>query len=204
MPELTDILSSAALDTFRRVLDPTDNSTGGGSASAIAGAMAASLAAMVARLSIRPDASEPESFYRAIAAAGAALSGELLAGSHEDAAAFDAVVAAYRLPKTSEGEVAVRRDAIQSAFVTATEAPLANARRCGAVLDLVIELEGRSNERAKSDLTCAWHLGEAALRGCLANVEINLPGIKDQAVRGAIAAEMEALAAAALQGDAKK
>lgn len=200
---MADILTAAALDTFRRVLDPKDNSTGGGSASAIGGAMAASLAAMVARLSIRPDASEPESFYREIAAAGAALSGELLAGSHEDAAAFDAVVAAYRLPKASDEEVAVRREAIQSAFVTATRVPLANARRCAAVLNLVTDLQGRSNERAKSDLICAWRLGEAALQGCLANVEINLPGIKDQAVRGAIAAEMEALAAAALQGDAK-
>ena len=40
------------VQAFLKVLDPTDNSTGGGTASAVAGAMAAALAAMVARLSI--------------------------------------------------------------------------------------------------------------------------------------------------------
>ena len=201
---MTEILTTEALATFRRVLDPSDNSTGGGSASAIAGAMAAGLAAMVARLSIRTDASEPASFYGEIASTGAALSSALLAGSHEDAAAFDAVVAAYRLPKGTEEEAAARRTAVQSAFITATRVPLENARRCGGVLDLVTDLEGRSNERAKSDLICAWRLAEAALQGCLANVEINLPGIKDEAIRSAIAAERDALVAAAFEGDATK
>jgi formiminotetrahydrofolate cyclodeaminase len=201
---VTDILTDDALGTFRRVLDPGDNSTGGGSASAIAGAMAAALAGMVARLSIRPDSPEPEAFYQGIADDGARLSAALLEGSHSDAAAFDGVVAAYRLPKGTDAEKAARSDAIQSAIITATRVPLANAYRCKDVLGLVTGLEGRSNERAKSDLVCARRLAEAALQGCLANVEINLPGIKDEAVRRAIAAEMEALSAAALQGDATK
>ena len=199
---MTDSLTDDALATFRRVLDPDDNSTGGGSASAIAGAMAASLTAMVARLSVRADSPEPEAFYRRIAAEGARLSTELLAGSHEDAAAFDAVVAAYRLPKGTDAEKAARSAAVQAAFITATRVPLANARRCAETLDLVTELEGRSNERAKSDLVCAWRLGEAGLSGCLANVDINLSSVRDDAVRGAIAAERDALAEAALQGDA--
>lgn len=190
---MTDILTGEALATFKRVLDPTDNSTGGGSAAAIAGGMAASLVAMVARLSARPEAEEPEQFYLEIASNGARLSQELLAGSHEDAAAFDAVVAAYRLPKGSDEELSARRAAIQAAFIRATRVPLANAARCAQALRLVVALEGRSNPRAESDLICARRLGAAALHGCLANVEINLPGIKDEDIRGEIAAALDEL-----------
>jgi methenyltetrahydrofolate cyclohydrolase len=190
---LADLLSPEALDTFHRVLDPGDNSTGGGSASAIAGAMAAALVAMVARLSARPDASEPAAFYEDIAAEGTRLSQELLAGSHQDAAAFDAVVAAYRLRKANEAEMAARRMAIQSAMVSAARAPLGNARRCSHVLHLARQLEGRSNPRAGSDLISAKELAHAGLRGCLANVEINLGGIKDTTVVQELKSEVENL-----------
>lgn len=181
---MAEILSEEALGTFRRVLDPGDNSTGGGSAAAISGAMAGALVAMVARLSVRPDAEEGSAFYERIAGEGTRLSQELLAGSHQDAAAFDAVVGAYRLPKGNDAELAARRNAIQSAMVSATQAPLGNARRCSHVLHLAGELQGRSNPKAASDLVCAVELARAGLRGCIANVEINLGGIKDQGVAG--------------------
>ena len=201
---MTEILTDEALATFRRVLDPTDNSTGGGSASAIAGAMAASLAAMVARLSIRPDSPEPESFYKRIAAEAAQLSAELLDGSYRDAAAFDAVVAAYRLLKGTDDEKAARSAAIQDAIAEATRVPLGNAQRCAVALGLARELEGRSNPRAESDLICALRLGEAGLRGCLANVEINRTMIKDEGIRGVLAAHIRELAAVVSGGDATK
>jgi formiminotetrahydrofolate cyclodeaminase len=165
---------------FQRVLDPADNSTGGGTASAIAGAMAAALAAMVARLSIGRSAAEPDGTFQEIAEAGGALAQALLAGSDEDARAFDAVVAAHRLPKGTEAEAAARRSAIQTTVTHAALVPLGNAERCAAVLALVSRLEGRSNPKALSDLQCAGYLARAGLQGCLANVEINLPGIRDR------------------------
>jgi formiminotetrahydrofolate cyclodeaminase len=90
------------------------------------------------------------------------------------------VRAAYRLPRGSEVEVAARRAAIQSGLINAARVPLRNAQRCAQVSALVGRLEGRANLRVTSDLQCASYLARAGLRGCLANVDINLPGIKDK------------------------
>jgi len=169
------------LDAFLRVLDPADNSTGGGAASALAGAMAAALAAMVARLSLGRPGLEPEAFYRDIAAQGQDLATGLMAGGQEDCLAFDAVRAAYGLPRQTEEQKAARREAIDKALLQASLVPLKNAEQCGRVLELARQLEGRSNPRAGSDLECAFFLARAGLQGCLANVKINLPGLRDQA-----------------------
>lgn len=176
---------------FLRVLDPEDDATGGGTASAVAAAMSASLAGMVARLSVGREGSEPEAFYRQIEAEAVGMAEALFEGGREDAAAFDAVRAAYRLPRETEEEKATRSAAIQAALVRAARVPLANAERAAAALELAGRLEGRSNPNCVSDLICARELARAALAGCLANVEINLSGIRDGEAR----AELETRAA---------
>ena len=87
------------INAFLRVLDATDNSTGGGTASSVAGAMAAGLAAMVARLSMDKKNLAPTQTYQSIAAEAEILSAELFNGGQEDAAAFDRVTRAYKMPK---------------------------------------------------------------------------------------------------------
>jgi formiminotetrahydrofolate cyclodeaminase len=178
---------------FLRVLDPADNSTGGGSASALAGGMAAALAAMVARLSMGRDSPEPEAYYLEVAGLGSTLSERLIAGAEEDARSFDAVMAAYRLPKATAAEQDARRVTVQAAMLHATRVPLRNAETCAEVLTLVAKLEGRSNPRAASDLQCAGYLALAGLQGCLANVAMNLPGIKDPAAADEIRAQVARL-----------
>ncbi len=171
------------VEAFLKVLDPTDNATGGGAAAAIAGAMAAALAAMVARLSIGKENMEPEVYYADKNEELTRLSRELLRGAQEDSAAFEAVQSAFRLPRGNDQEKAVRQQAIQDAWERATRVPLANAERCARSLELALDLEGRSNKNAASDLKCAWYLARAGLAGCLENVEINLPMIKQPEVR---------------------
>lgn len=187
---------------YLRVLDPADNSTGGGTASAIAGAMAAALAAMVARLSVNGAGDGSDDVYESIVREGAVLGEALRAGGDEDATAFDAVMAAFRLPKATDEERVARSAAIQIAMAEATRVPLQNAERCAAVRVLVARLAGRSNPRALSDLQTAGYLAEAGLRGCLANVDINLPGVKDEAAAADIQARAGALRAAMAAGGA--
>lgn len=186
---MTDELTPA----FLRVLDPTDNSTGGGSASAIAGSMAAALAAMVARLSVNGAGGAPDDYYLPIAQAGVNLMHALMVGADEDAQSFDAVMAGYRLPKTTDAEKTARTAAVRVAMAHATRVPLRNAERCAEVLALVARLEGRANPRALSDLQSAGYLARAGLLGCLANVDINLPGVKDEAAATEIRACATAL-----------
>ncbi|MBW2176138.1 MAG: cyclodeaminase/cyclohydrolase family protein [Deltaproteobacteria bacterium] len=69
------------INAFMRVLDANDNSTGGGTASCVAGAMAAGLAGMVARLSMGKKDLAPREHYEAIAAEAEKLSKALLTRS---------------------------------------------------------------------------------------------------------------------------
>lgn len=193
---MSEARSPEDVRAFLRVLDPSDDATGGGTASAVAGAMAAALAAMVARLSIGREGMEPEGYYAGVRDEGQGLADELFRGGREDSEAFDAVRAAFRLPRESEEERTRRSAAIQAAMVGAAHVPLENARRCRRVLDLCAELEGRSNPNVASDLTCAGELARAGLMGCLANVDINLPSIKDEGVRAEMAREAAGLRAA--------
>lgn len=171
------------LNAFRRVLDPQDNATGGGAASAVAGAMAAALVGMVARVSVgKINMPERDDFYLAVDQAGRRLADELLAGSNMDSEAFDWVMEAYRMPKETAEQKAARSAAIQAAMVRATDVPLQNAARCAQTLDLARTLAGRSNPAAASDLDCAVYLATAGLKGALSNAEINIQSIKDEAI----------------------
>jgi formiminotetrahydrofolate cyclodeaminase len=170
---------NGSFQTIQKILDPADNSTGGGAASAIAGAMGAALVAMVARLSIGKEGMETEPFYTDIDAAAQVLSTELLDGALDDSDAFGAVQAAYALPKETDEERGRRRETIQAAYIHATQVPMLNAERSARVLELAGRLAGRSNPNAASDLDCAFYLTTSAILGCVANVEINLPAIRD-------------------------
>jgi formiminotetrahydrofolate cyclodeaminase len=151
---------------FLKVLDPTDNTTGGGTASAIAGSMAAALAAMVARLSVGKKDMEPDEFYESRVAQLTRLSEELFDGAREDSLAFEGVTKAFRLPKETDAEKAVRSRTVQIAWAQATELPLQNAERCIQTFEIAQELEGRSNKSAASDLTVGIYLAPAEPNLC--------------------------------------
>ena len=182
------------METFLKVLDPEDTSTGGGSASAIAGAMAAALLGMVSRLSASgKDEAEEKAFMEQMQAQAGELSRQLMQGSREDALSFQAVRSAYRLPKQSPDEKASRQKAVQTAWQRAARIPMENGERCWQVYELGAEMSGRINPKVQSDYRCALLLARAGLLGCLENVHINLPEIKDPNLAEQMAARAEAL-----------
>ena len=169
-------------EIFLKVLDPEDSSTGGGSAAAISGAMAGALIAMVCLLCAKAPEMEDGDSLRRSALEAQQLSDRLLAGSREDTQAFQAVRSAFKLPKGGEDERKIRSQAIQSAWIEAARIPLENAARCWQAVQLGSNLSGRVLPQVRSDLNCAFLLARAGLLGCLENVDINLPSIKDQTI----------------------
>jgi len=168
--------------TFPKVLDPQDTSSGGGSASAIAGAMAGSLIAMVCGVSSKGATDDEGILLHTTATRAQELSNLLLEGSRNDAVAFQAVRTAYRLPKDSDDERKTRNRAIQEAWATAAQIPLDNAKCCLDVARLGAELPGHIGPNLTSDLTCALLLAQAGGLGCLENVAVNLPSIRNPEV----------------------
>ncbi|HKO32488.1 MAG TPA: cyclodeaminase/cyclohydrolase family protein, partial [Candidatus Limnocylindria bacterium] len=101
---------------------------GGGSAAALAGAMGAALVAMVAELTIgRPDAAPHEQSLRELRDGAVARLDLLQRLAEQDAAAYEAVVTARRLPRESDEQRAVRGAELGRAMVAAAEVPLRTA-----------------------------------------------------------------------------
>jgi formiminotetrahydrofolate cyclodeaminase len=170
-------LLEANVGEFLDLLGSREPTPGGGSASALAGALAAALLAMVARLS------ERERGRIAVSAVGRAedLRIELAGLVDEDAAAFEGVMEAYRLPKSSEEEKGARREAVEQALIKAAAVPLEVARRCVDVLREAQALTAAANPNAISDLGVSAALAEAGVVGAAMNVAINARGIRDGA-----------------------
>ncbi len=178
------------INAFMGVLDASDNSTGGGTASCVAGSMAAGLIGMVARLSVGKAGLGPADRYERIAKRAKVLSRELFDGGRIDSEAFAVVSSAFKLPKQTQAQKRVRSMAIQEGIVHCAKVPLANARLCREVLDLADGLAKKFNTNATSDLQCGQYLAVAGLKGCAANVRINLLSIKDKAVAERIEGEL--------------
>lgn len=186
------------LAKFSEVLASGAPTPGGGCASALAGALAAGLTAMVARTTAASkkfaDRSEQMS---AIAAEADRLRGELLSLVDEDAAAFDHVMAAFRMPKETPEEQSARSQGIQDAYKTAVEPPLKVCTRSLRVLELALQVAERGNPSALSDAGVGALLAATALEGGALNVQINLGSIKDAAFRNT---QAERIRAAQSQG----
>jgi formiminotetrahydrofolate cyclodeaminase len=70
---------------------------------------------------------------------------------------------------------------IEPALKQATSVPLSVAERSREVATIAERLKPVTNPNMKSDLVTSLALAKAAIEGALANVEINLESIKDQA-----------------------
>ena len=185
LPSSEDFLEALASDT------PTP---GGGSASAYSGAVAAALVAMVARLSIgRKKYAAVEDQMRAALEKAEALRTQLSAAVAQDAAAFERVMSAYKLPKETPQEQEARAQQIESAMLEAARVPLEVARRAVEVLELALQVVAHGNLNAISDGATAAAQARAALTGAGYNVRINAVSLKDQDAANTLLEELAAM-----------
>lgn len=167
---------------------------GGGAAAGLAGAMGAALMSMVANLTIgRKKYAEYEDEMRQLQARAEAVRREMTNLAEVDAAVFDKVMAAYKLPKETEEQRATREAGIQSALAEATQVPLQTMEQAAVIYELAAPLSEKGNTSAISDVGAGLLLAEAALHAALLNVKINLALLTDQALADQVRARAEAL-----------
>lgn len=153
---------------------------GGGSASALTAAVGVSLLMMVGGLAkTRNGSDEDRAALAAASAALAAIRDRLTAAIDSDATAYDQVVAAYRLPKTTPDEQQARKGVIQRALQSATDVPLSVMRLSAEGCQQAAIVAGHGHRAAASDVGAAIALLRAGLHGAGLNVAINIGGVSD-------------------------
>ncbi len=167
---------------------------GGGSAAALTASVGLSLLAMVASMSRTRNGSDDDR---------ATLDGALNAVEHlaqhtltlvdDDAAAYDAVMEAYRKPRATEEEKDERRRAIEAALRGAAEVPLEVMRACRAGLTAAVDVARAGNPSASSDIGVSVELLKAALHSAALNVGVNLSSLSDSNYVNAVTSETATL-----------
>jgi methenyltetrahydrofolate cyclohydrolase len=190
------MMTESSIDEFLDRLASGDPTPGGGSAAAIMGAMGAALVSMVCNVSFGKkgyEAVEPE--LRNMLAKSEALRARLTAMVADDVAAFDSLMAAYKLPKSSDEEKSRRAETIQASLERATQVPLECARACFAVIEMARRATDLGYKHVISDVGVGVAAADAALRSAALNVFINAPALKDRAFAEQAVSEIKQLLA---------
>ena len=188
------MITQRPLETFLDELAGSAPTPGGGSAAAIMGAMGAALISMVCNVTIGKKGHEAvESEMKSVRDESEKLRLRLTSMVAEDIAAFDGLMAAYRLPKVTDEDKSRRATAIQSSLRAATDTPLACARACAEVVALSRRAGEKGYAGVISDAGVGVLAANTALRSAALNVYINAPSLKDRAFADAATAELEQL-----------
>ena len=173
---------------------------GGGSISAYVGAMGASLATMVANLSSHKrgwdDRWEEFSVW---AEKGQAIKDELLHLVDEDTASFNAIMAAFGLPKGTDAEKAARSKAIQAATKYAIQVPLRVMEVSQSSFELIKAMAETGNPNSVTDAGVGALCARTAVMGAHLNVKINASGLKDKAFLDGLLAKAQKLEKEAIE-----
>ncbi|WP_228001208.1 cyclodeaminase/cyclohydrolase family protein [Nocardia australiensis] len=151
---------------------------GGGAVAALHAAQGAALVAMVARYTTRAKDVEHRPIIDRIIEAADAARDRAIALADADAAAFTAVGAAYKLPKTTPEELAGRTEAITAALVQAARVPAAVVDEADEILSLAAELLPIGNPNVVTDIGAAADAARAAATSSQLNIEINVASLR--------------------------
>ena len=181
--------------TVTRFTDETGSESaapGGGSVSALVGALGAALGTMVANLSAHKRGwDERWEEFSDWAVKGKEVYEALLDLVDLDTAAFNAMMAALRLPKRTEDESRQRHAAMQEAARQAMEVPLQVMQKALDSMPLLRAMAETGNPASVSDAGVGALCARAAVRGAFLNVRINAGELEDQEAAGQLIARAE-------------
>jgi len=187
-------LKNLSVEEFAAVTASDAPAPGGGSVSALAGALGAALAEMVANLTVgKAKYAEVEDEMKELSAKGAEIRSELIAGIQKDTESFTMYMNALGMPKDTDEQKAVRREAMQNGLKEAAKVPLEVAETAAKIFPIAEAVVKRGNTNAVTDGLVASMMARTAVIGALFNVKINLGSIKDEAFVADMAAKVKAL-----------
>jgi glutamate formiminotransferase / formiminotetrahydrofolate cyclodeaminase len=179
--EKNDPLLKLNLRQFANETASESPAPGGGSIAAYVGALSAALATMVANLSAHKRGWDAKwAIFSEIAAKGQLLKDALLKKVDEDTEAFNGIMAAIQLPKLTENERKIRKQALQAATIRAIEVPLSTAELSMKCFEIVQKMAEIGNPASVSDAGVGALCARAAVLGAVLNVKINLVGFEDE------------------------
>ena len=167
------------LTEFTDELSKDSPAPGGGSVAALAGALSASLSSMVASLTfVKVGMEDNKPAMESAGRDAQALKDWFLAAVDRDTEAFNAVLAAIRMPRKTDDDRAAREAAMAAANLEATLVPLGVVERCVEALELALVTAIDGNPNSASDAGVAAACAVAAAEGASLNVRINLDGLE--------------------------
>jgi glutamate formiminotransferase len=165
---------------------------GGGSVAALMGALGVSLGGMVANLSAGKRGWEDQlKYFSDWAVKAQQLKDEMLLLVDEDTAAFNKVMAAFALPKTTPKEKSIRSAAIEKGNEEAARVPLRVMETVFKVYELLAEMANRGNPASISDVGVGALAVRACVEGAAMNVRINLSGLKDEQLKSRLLSKLK-------------
>lgn len=167
-------------ETFLNELASDAPAPGGGGASAYVGALSAALASMVIAIAGRKRAYESIAGKLQEQTDMLASCREALVGLvEEDAVAFGALAATWKMPKSTPEERARKSEAQQEALVGACEVPMQIMRICAKVIEIDRDLIGLVDRMILSDVGASVIIALGAMKAAALNVRVNAAYMKD-------------------------
>jgi glutamate formiminotransferase/formiminotetrahydrofolate cyclodeaminase len=174
-------LISTSLSDFADETASESPAPGGGSISAYVGALGISLGTMVANLSSHKKGwDERWEEFSDWAEKGQQYKNGLLKLVDADTKAFNQIMNAFALPKSTEEEKANRKKAIQQATKTAIEIPFAVMQNAYASMEVIRAMAETGNPNSVSDAGVGALCARAAVIGAFLNVRINAGSYDDK------------------------
>jgi len=190
------MLTELTIKEFINKVISNDPVPGGGSVSALNGALAAALSAMVANLTVgRKKYAEVNDIMEELSSRFEKLSSRLIEDVDRDSDAYNRVFAAFKMPKETDEEKAIRSEAIQRETKYAAQVPMEVARAVYEVLPMIDTVAQKGNSNAVTDACVSMMCARTAILGALLNVRINLTSIKDEAFVNAMREEADTIEA---------
>jgi len=180
----------ASIDGFLEALASRTPAPGGGAASALCGAVACALGEMVARYSISPGV-EPAGVIELEAIGSKLMKCRVMLRRcmEEDAAAYEALVAARRERRNHPETQGLH----QSAVLAAATVPLETVAAAVTALTALDELRPKSNPHLVSDLAAAAILAVGCVESAAHQVEVNLPHLEDASTQESLRADLRSM-----------